>query len=101
MAPARIPVENIISNVKSTIRRIEESNIQELVRQNITYILRITKPPKREIFHDEFQAVKALNNSENIIRLSPGNATVVMKTKYYKSTKDMNDQVYIKTPEFY
>lgn len=83
IAAARIPVKHIISNLESLIRRIQDRNIRESIRQNISHILKTTKP--RNISYDEFKALRAVKNKDVIILLADkDDTTVVINTKDYK-----------------
>ncbi|XP_074035217.1 uncharacterized protein [Leptinotarsa decemlineata] len=100
VAPGRIPVENIISNVESALNRIDDKETQESIRQDIAHVLKNAKPPTRNIPHKEYQALKNLRENEDIIILpaDKGNATVVLNTIDYESKmmKLLEDPAYKK-----
>lgn len=97
---ARIPVENIISNVKSSIRKIEDRKVAESIRQGISYIAR-KKPPMRNLFYYHFQRLRVLKNNDDIIFLpvDKSNASIVKHAKDYKTNMNilLNDQAYAET----
>ncbi|XP_023028767.2 uncharacterized protein [Leptinotarsa decemlineata] len=100
VAPGRIPVENIISNVESALNRIDDKETQESIGQDIAHVLKNTKPPTRNKLHKEYQALKNLRENEDIIILpaDKGNATVVLNTIDYESKmmKLLEDPAYKK-----
>lgn len=60
----KIPLDKI--SRQRTISKIDISVTQESMRQDISYIVKITKPPKRNLSYAEFQALKALRNNQQI-----------------------------------
>ncbi|XP_072401602.1 uncharacterized protein [Diabrotica undecimpunctata] len=68
VAPARIPIENIICEVESSITNIP-SDTAETIRQDVSRILRTAKPPKRNITHEEKEALNSLRKNKEIIVL--------------------------------
>ncbi|XP_072398131.1 uncharacterized protein [Diabrotica undecimpunctata] len=99
VAPARIPVENIISEVESSITNIPPETA-EIIRQDVSQILRTAKPPKRNLTREEKEALRDLQKNKEIIVLpaDKGNATVVMNIDDYdkKLTDLLNDTAYEK-----
>ncbi|XP_072395251.1 uncharacterized protein [Diabrotica undecimpunctata] len=68
VAPARIPIENIICEVESSITNIP-SDTAETIRQDVSRILRTAKPPKRNLTHEEKEALNSLRKNKEIIVL--------------------------------
>ncbi|XP_072384331.1 uncharacterized protein [Diabrotica undecimpunctata] len=67
VAPARIPIENICE-VESSITNIP-SDTAETIRQDVSRILRTAKPPKRNLTHEEKEALNSLRKNKEIIVL--------------------------------
>ncbi|XP_045491134.1 uncharacterized protein LOC123691008 [Colias croceus] len=87
-APQKIPCEEIISHMEETLFK---NNIlkedAEAIRQDISCVLRTSKPPKPNISRSESIALKQLRKNEDIIvlRADKGNATFIMDTSYYNN----------------
>ena len=86
IAPKTIPKEEIISSIEASLTTVNQT-IAEQIRQDVSKILRTSKPPKTNITHNERQALKDLNNNKNITILpaDKGNSTVLINTEDYMS----------------
>ncbi|XP_060531998.1 uncharacterized protein LOC132705430 [Cylas formicarius] len=97
IAPKRVPVEEIVSNVEASLSTIDEQDA-ELIRQDVARVLRQSKPPQPNLSREEMQALRNLNNNENILIMpaDKGNATVVMNTSDYNAKLEdiLNDPIY-------
>ena len=82
----RIPTEEIIANVETSLATLDEQTAEQ-IRQDVSRVLKSAKPPKPNLTHQEQQAPKKLNKTENITILpaDKGNATVVMKSEDYNT----------------
>lgn len=100
VAPSRIPVEDIISNIEASISHLPDREAAE-IRFETTRILRRAKLPQKNLTSSEYQALKDLKSNINII-IAPadkGKATVLMdKDEYINKANDLlNDPTtYIK-----
>ena len=81
----KIPKEEIISQLESTIYRLPSEQVDNIRRQ-VTNILSKAKPPPPNITRQERLAFQDLNRDTDIIVLpaDKGNTTVVMNTSDYK-----------------
>ncbi|XP_072377911.1 uncharacterized protein [Diabrotica undecimpunctata] len=68
IAPTRIPIENIISEVETTITKLP-SETAEIIRQDVSQILRTAKPPKKNLTYEEKKALKNIQQNKDIIVL--------------------------------
>lgn len=84
VALRRIPVHDIICDIEFGIRDLPEAS-KDIIRQDCAVILRKAKPPKNNLNNLEFEALKALNNNNDIIVLKTdkGGATVILKREDY------------------
>jgi len=75
----KIPVEELISNIKVAIKNLDITKSEE-IRQDIAKILRTSKPPASNISIKEKRALNNLRKNKNIVILNvdKGNATVIM-----------------------
>ncbi|KAF2878754.1 hypothetical protein ILUMI_27414 [Ignelater luminosus] len=84
----RIPVKDIICGVESSISRIDK-NAAEEIRQDVSWVLRTVRPPKKNLTRKE-QAVKSLRQNESIILLpaDKGNAIIEIDIKDYDAKRN-------------
>ena len=85
VAPTKIPTEEIINQVESSIRVLSQAEAEE-IRSETCRILRKAKPLKSNITRNERQELKKLKENKEVIVISAdkGNATVVMNTDEYE-----------------
>ena len=85
VAPRKIPKEQIISQIESTIYWLPSEQVDNIRRQ-VTNILSKVKPSPPNITRQERLALQDLNRDTDIIVLlvDKGNTTVVMNTSDYK-----------------
>ncbi|GJQ79623.1 hypothetical protein Trydic_g16464 [Trypoxylus dichotomus] len=100
VTPTKIPVEDIVCGVESALHNVEE-HAAEIIRQEVSVVIRKAKPPKRSISKDEYAALKDLRTDGIIVGLpaDKGNATVVMNRTEYQAKMEvfLQDPVYKKT----
>ena len=85
-APRKIPIEEIITNVEDCLYKnqiLKEDS--EVIRQDISSLLRRSKPPKSNLSRDESRALSKLRKNEDItvLKADKGNATVILDTDEY------------------
>lgn len=93
LVPKRIPNEEIICSLEDGIKTFNEED-KELIRQECVVILRKSRPPKRNLNHEQLKALKSLRNNNDIVILKAdkGGATVVMDHGNY--INKMKDHLY-------
>ncbi|XP_068918321.1 uncharacterized protein [Tenebrio molitor] len=84
IAPARIPQEEIITEVETAIRHLPKEEAEE-IRFETCRILKKSKPPKRNLSRDEMKALSELRKDKDIVilRADKGNITVIMDQNEY------------------
>ena len=97
VVPRKIPVEEILCNIKTTLSSMTEENT-EAVRQECALVLRTTKPPNNNLSKDEREALWEFknNNDIKILKADKGNSTVILdKTDYHnKMIEHMTSESY-------
>jgi len=85
VAPNKIPKEEIISQIESSIYRLPSEQADN-IRTQVANILRKAKPPPSNITRQERLALQDLSKDTDIIILpaDKGNTTVVMNTSDYR-----------------
>ena len=99
MAPKKVPKEEIISQIESTIYRLPSEQADDIRRQ-VANVLSKAKPPSSNITRQERLALQDLNRDTDIIVLpaDKGNMTVVINTSDYKKKMKglLSDKTYRK-----
>lgn len=93
ITPNKIPTEEIISQIETTIFRLPQ-DVSNQIRHQVTNVLQKASPPQPNISKEERLALKSLKNNQDIIILpaDKGNTTVVMdKTDYTEKMKILID----------
>ena len=84
--PHKIPYEDIIANVEDCLvkNKVGKEDL-EAIRQDVSNVLRRSKPPKPNLSRQERIALNNLRKNQDVIvlRADKGNATVVMDTSEY------------------
>ncbi|XP_046406345.1 uncharacterized protein LOC124171246 [Ischnura elegans] len=97
IAPRNLPMERIITEVESAIRKLPKDDAAE-IREDVSHILRTAKPPKQNLSAAEREALSKLKSDESLIilRADKGNATVLMTRKDYneKISQLLDDPAY-------
>ncbi|XP_046998096.1 uncharacterized protein LOC124613438 [Schistocerca americana] len=95
----RIPVEEIVSAVEAPLFCLPKVQAKE-VRQDVSRVLRNSKPPKSNTLVQERKSLIELTRNKSIIvrKLDKGNATVILDTVDYhrKMEQLLADPVYRK-----
>ena len=86
IVPDTVPVEEIISNVESSIRNLPQ-DVADEIRTEAARVLSKAKPPKSNLTSNEKKTIINLYADQNILILpaDKGNATVIMKTEDYNN----------------
>lgn len=86
IAPARIPIDDIIAATEATARKLDHKTANHL-RLGVSHILRRTAPPPSNLDRGMRQALRSLKQDRHIVILpaDKGNTTVVMNRPEYNS----------------
>ena len=76
---------NQACGVEAGLRKVRDEAAVQIARSKVSKILKSSKPPQRNITHEEEEALKELKKDESIVILKAdkGNATVIMNATEY------------------
>ena len=84
VAPAKVPVADIVASVESGIQSLNEQDKSDICGKVIS-IIKASRPPKANITRQEREALKSLRENEDILVLpaDKGRVTVVVDKREY------------------
>ena len=85
LSPKSLPMVDIICGVEEGLRKVNDASAVSTARSKVAGVLKIARPPKRNIDKEEEQALKELREDKHIVILKAdkGNCTVIMDRPGY------------------
>ena len=80
LSPKSLPMVDIICGVEEGLQKVNDAAAVSTARSKVAGVLKIARPPKRNIDKEEEQALKELKEDKDIVILKAdkGNCTVIM-----------------------